>query len=473
MLRAYYQNNALYDVLADMLRRQAVWREQLKGLRNPAFRVTEFYASHTWPGALPQALPIVADRKSIIKPIQQVWKWSNWISTKQVAARHQALYGDMFLKVCTTPANDRVYIQVLEPEHVTEFDADERDFLTYVRLDVPQTRRLTNGRNETFTHTEVWDATEGTFRVWEHSYGVTSDIDHLGNPTINKAIAEFGIDFVPISHAKFADIGEDRGMSALMPALDKIDEANRQATRLNQMLFRHNNVVWALNGGLDASKRPLPAPRINATDGVNDSDDGTITFGDEQMLALPGNTELKQLVPDLKYEDALKILQDHMRELSQDLPELVWFGLGDQGQLSGRAVRLLLGPAIARLEEARGNAEAALVRADQMALTLGKVHNLFRGLGSFERGDFEHSFEPRDVLPTDSLERAQTQQAEGLALKAYVEAGMSVELAVQEVLGWTPERAAQFTIDNLAAIQREQLVAQSDVPPPDQQGVTQ
>ncbi len=466
VLRAYYESNALYDVLADMLRRQGIWKEALKPIRNPTYRVVEYHASNLWPGTLPDALPIMADKKKIIEPIQQIWKWSNWSSTKQVAARHVALYGDSFIKVATTPpdAPKRVYFQMLEPEHVTDFDADERDYLTYARLDVPRTRRLADGTTEAYTHTEEWSRDNNSFRVWEHDQKAETSIDQLGTPTIVKTLQSFGIDFVPISHAKFADIGEDRGRSVVWTALDKIDEANRSATRLHQQLWRHNNVTHALNGGMDGSGRPLPAPMVGTSTDANDSDDGLITFGDEQFIALPGNSQLMQLVPNLNYAAALTILQDMMHELEQDLPELVAYRLAEGPDLSGRAVRLMLGPAVARLLEARGNAEAALVRADQMALTMGQQYGLFKAsLGTFDRGDFEHSFEPRDVLPSDDLERGQAQQASAAALKALVEAGVPVEMAVMEVYGWSEERAAQFSVDRLAAIQREQVLVQEDV----------
>jgi type VI protein secretion system component VasF len=82
----------------------------------------------------------------------------------------------------------------------------------------------------------------------------------------------------------------------------------------------------------------------------------------------------------------------------------------------------------------------------------------------YDAGDFEHCFEQRDVMASDELERAQAQAADGAALKNYVDAGMPLEIAVQEVWGWSEERAAQFTADRLEAIQREQMVAQSDVP---------
>lgn len=469
VLRAYYQNNALYDVISDVLRRQGVWREALKPLRNPTYRVVEFHAGHLWPGTLPSALPILADRAAIVKPIQQVWQWSNWAGTKQVAARHQALYGDMFLKVAQTDDRQRVYIQTIEPEHVTDFSTDERDFITYVRFDVPRLRRAADGTTQAYLHTEEWSKETGLYRLWESQSLPSSfsiiDTDQLGQPVDEREIASMGINFVPVVHAKFADIGEDRGMGAVVPALDKIDEANRQATRLAQLLFRNNNVVWALRAnGTDQAGRPLPPPQIRETDATSD-DDGTITLGDDRVIKLPGTSELQSLVPAINYEAALHVLQDHMVELEQDLPELVMYRISEAGgNLSGRAVRLMLAPAVARLEEARGNAESALIRAHQMALTMGQNAGLW-DVGTYENGDFEHRFEERDVLPNDELERGQTEQAEGAAIASLVAAGMPIELATMQVYGWTPEKAAQFTVDRMEAMQREQDLAQEDVVP--------
>jgi hypothetical protein len=469
ILRAYYFSNGMFDIIQDILRRQSIWKEALKPLRNPAYRTVEFHAGHMWPGALPGALPIMAAHDEIIKPIQQVWQWSNWAANKQVGARHSALYGDMFLKVAQTKDKRRVFIQTIEPEHVTDFDTDERDFITYVRFDVPMLRRNQDGTTTPYLHTEEWSKATGMFRLWESESAFTSfqitDVSELGDPIRTEEIEAFGINFVPVVHAKFMDIGEDRGMGAFVPALDKIDEACRQATRLNQMLFRNMGGVWALEANSeDAAGRPMPPPRINDTDGTTD-DDGTITLGDDKLLKLPGRSKLASLVPNIDYGAALNILKDHMLELEQDLPELVMYRISESGNLSGRAVRLMLAPAIARLTEARGSAESALIRADQMALTMGANAGLW-DVGTFENGDFEHAFEERDVLPNDELERAQAQQADGAALASYVSAGLPLEVAVQELWGWTPERAAQFTIDRLAAIQREQAMAQEDVTDP-------
>lgn len=474
VLRAYYQNNALYDVISDVLRRQGVWREALKPLRNPTYRVVEFYAGHLWPGTLPSALPILTDKPDIIDPIQQIWQWSNWAGNKQVAARHQALYGDMFLKVAQSDDRKRVYIQTIEPEHVTDFSVDERDFITYIRFDVPMLRRAADGSTQSYLHTEEWSKDTGLYRLWESPTMATTymiaDTAELGTPARTIEIETMGINFVPVAHAKFADIGEDRGMGAVVPAIDKIDEANRQATRLAQLLFRNNNATWALRANaMGGDNRPLPAPQIKETDATTD-DDGTIQLGDERLLRLPGMSSLESMVPNINYDAALHVLQDHMVELEQDLPELIMYRISEMGSnLSGRAVRMMLAPAVARLQEARGNGESALIRAHQMALTMGTREGLW-DVGTYENGDLDHRFEERDVLPNDELERAQTQQAEGTAVAQLVLAGIPVEMAAQEVFGWTDERVAQFTKDAAEAIKRAQLLTQEDTV---DEGVTQ
>lgn len=430
MLRAYYLSNGVYDVLRNLLSGLGVKKEALKPLRNPAYRVVEFYAAKLWPGVLPAALPIDTENQAIIAPIQQVWTWSNWAAEKQAVARTFPLYGDLFLKVATRSDSQgqvsRVYIQHLEPQSVTAFDADERGYLTFIRLDVPQQRRKQDGKTESYTLTEVWDKGAQSYRLWEHKKGPAEDLDKLGEPASERSFGDFGIDFVPIVWQPFRHIGDERGMAAITPALDKIDEANRQATRLHQMLFRYNKPLWAASaGGVDGSGRPLPPPRLGDGNSLELSDDPAT----DDVVRLPGATKLEAMVPDLNYDAALNVLRDQMAEIRRDLPEMVYSEIQERNELSGVAIRYLLEAAIDRLLEARGNAEAALIRANQMALTIGQNVGLFRGLGSYEAGDFTHSFATRPVLSEAELERSQIVQG-------YVGAGVPLVTATRRS-GWT------------------------------------
>ncbi len=453
LMYSYFLNNGLYDSLHDYLAKVNGDTESLRPLRNPANRVVEFYATHLWPGSLDEAFIIHAERDAIVEPIQQVWEWSNWAARKQVAARWYSLYGDMFIKIAQTADRERVYQQLIAPEYVTEFDTDERGYLTYIRLDVPQTRRDGDDEIE-YTRTEVWNKPENSYRLWEHTQGEDTELGQLGTPKEALAITEFGIDFVPFVHAKFRDIGEDRGLGCFEHCIDKIDEANRVATRLHQMLFRHHGGTWTVEADIvDKANRPIPPPKFEK------NADDEIELGNETIIPLPSGWHLQSLVPNIQYTAALDILNAHMAELQQDLPELAYYTIREHSDLSGRAIRLLLSDVIDRVKEARDNAVSCFVRANQMALTIGKVAGVFRrGIGSYKAGDFEHTLELPDALPLTEIEQLETLAAKkelfGLATRRLLEEHGYTEDQIAEIL---KEIADQQTADDARSMQQSSV----------------
>jgi len=451
LLGWYYLNNGLYDDLTRAMYDKSIWTEGMKALRNPAFRVVEFYAAKLWAGQLPKALAIETENEDIIEAIEQVWEWSNWTQRKQVAARWFAMYGDMFIKVVQKNGADgepvSVYMQLLEPHRVTEFDTDERGFLTYCRIDTPMLMRIDDVA-EMYTHTEVWDKAENSLRIWKRKGDAISEVEKLGKPDTTMAITDFGIDFVPIAHGKFRDIGDKRGISAYTHALDKIDEVNRQATRLHQMLFRYQKVTEVLEGdGTDASGRPLPAPVVKGRIGQYDDDD-RIKVGDDRMVRLPSGWRWKQTVPQLDYKAALDVVDAQMTELEKDLPEFAYYRLREMQDLSGKAVRLLLSDAADRVVEARANGEAVIVHANAMALTMGINAGLFeKSLGNYVDGDFKHGFVEREVFPLSMEERAD-------AVKAIVETGVPLTIALK-LDGWSTKEIEAVIAEQQAERERE------------------
>lgn len=433
VLRGYYLNNGLYEALDIAMSGGRGVDASLKPLRNPAFRIVEFYAAKLWPGALPAALPIVADNAAIIPALEQVWTWSNWAAEKETAARWFAMYGDMFLKVSTRSDDAgrvrRVFLQNIPPQHVTEFTADERGYLTSVRLDVPRLRDVA-GEQEPYLYTEVWTKTE--MRAWEQTRGAHVPVTQLGTPTRQAPLSSFGIDFIPIVRQQLRPSGGDRGNGAFIQSLDKIDEANRLATRLHQLLFRYNKPTWAMAGaGNDNTGRPLPPPRLGTATATTD----TVEFGDDTILSIGGNGTLTSLVPQLDYASAIDALQKQMDEIGADNPELAYYALRNHtGDVSGRALERMLGDAVDRLLSVRALAEDALQRAHAMALTIGQAVGLFRGLGSYEGGDFAHSFAERAVFLASELEDAQ-------AAMAWVQAGLPLATALRRV-GWSDDEIA-------------------------------
>jgi hypothetical protein len=148
-------------------------------------------------------------------------------------------------------------------------------------------------------------------------------------------------------------------------------------------------------------------------------------------------SRLEPLVPSLNYADALAVLLSQVDEVRADLPELAYYDIREMSEISGRAVRLMLDDAISRLLEARGNAESALARAHEMALTIGMNLKLPGfDVGEYGKGDFAHTFAARPVLPLDNLERAQI---------ATTLAGVYNSRAAAQVAGFSDEEADELS----------------------------
>lgn len=442
LLWKYYLSNGVYDDL-----RSAGYYlsdHKLKEIYNPCTRSVEFFVDTIWPGTLPNAIPLINVKDNVREAIEQVWDWSNWQTRKQVAVRWGSITGNVFLRVARPlpkkegeEAPQRVYIQLVRPEYVTAKETDERDYITYCRLDFPQERR--EGREMVpYTHTEEW--TPELLRIWWHD-SPQKEIDQLGEPVYEVELKAWGLDFIPIVHAQHIDIGEDEGVGTYTLYLSKINELNRVATRLHQILYRHNDVTWALQSNMmDPSGRPIPAPRIrSSSDPGSGSELDSVELGGEKMVRLPGQASLAPLIPSLNYGSHLDTVLAQLEEIERDLPQLMYYRLKDLPELSGKALRLLLTPAVSKASEARGNLEAALIRAHKMALTIGSEIGAFSGLGTYEAGDFDHEIAERPLIAYSRLEVAELATAE-------TGAGIPLVTSLRES-GWDEEKLAQMKED--------------------------
>lgn len=434
LLYSYYQQNGLYDFIAENLQATRYNDRVVKPLRNPAWRVVEFYATKLFPGTLPADLPIVTENERIIEPIHFIWERSNLSSVKQRWSRWFSIFGDWFIKINIDEEKTKVWLELILPEYVTDFELDERGYLTEIRIDVPIDTD-DDGEADLF-HTEYWSKEEQTVTIWKHEEGLDVAFEELGNPESTTAFQQmFGDDFIPIVYQPFRDDGGGRAGGAFTAQLDKIDEVNRQATRLAQTLFRYNRALWAIETvGTDAAGRPLPTV---SADSMTNSD-GNVLIGDDSMLSLPANSKLTTLVPPINFDAAINALQDQMSELQADLPELSYFDVNQfsHGEQSGRAIRYMFDGMISRVQEARGSAESALIRAHQMALTVGQNNGVFPRVGEWINGDMQHHFGEREILPRDLTEEAQV-------FALLTQGGMAVEAAAR-FIGRNEVEAAQM-----------------------------
>lgn len=424
-VKAFYQNNGAYDEVKRYAYNTSLWLESIKPIRTVVHRSVEFYVAKLIPD-----LRVVTEKQAVKESIEQFLKWSNFKAKKQVICRDLSLYGDLFLKVVGD--SEHVYFEDIKPEFVTDFEEDTRGNLIKVRIDIP----FTNEQGMKVYHTEFWSELDGYFAIWEHT-NPSVDLDQLGSPKEYGFLAEMGIDFIPFVYIKFIDIGNKRGSGCVDHALDKIDEANRQATRLSELLFKYNRAYWAL-----VSEGKAPALSVDAQD----------TILRENSIIRLGGADLKSLVPPINYTDALKVLQDMMSELEQDLPELKYYSLNDS-QLSGKAISLLLAGAIDKAGEARENLIQGLIRLNEMALTIGRFWDLFpANIGTFDNGDFEHELDIDPMFSEDESERA-------LLLKSLRDSGLGLSTAM-ELAGYEEEFVTMAVEEaNQETLNRQQNLA--------------
>jgi hypothetical protein len=379
------------------------FKEDVKPLRVTVNRSVEFYVSKILSGEL----KVSTQNKSVKESIESIWKWSNFNSQKNIFSRYLALTGNLFVKVVND--DSKVWFENIDPKFVTDFSSDSRGYLQTIRIDVPIT---VEGKN--LTNTEYWEKNEegGYYAIWTHTQDENAELENLGEPLDTGFLAELGIDFIPIVHVRFKDIGEKWGVGAVNHALPKIDEASRQATKLHQLFYNYGEPTWIVSANdKDAQGRPMPAPKLKATEIKQD------------MIYLPGKSTLDLAIANLAYESGLNILNAQMEEINNDCPEIRFYSLKD-GSLSGKAIRSLLSAAISRAEESRANMLQGIERLDSMALTIGVFSGFFAGIGTFDGNDFEHSILCSPMFPLDDDEKATT-------IKSLVEAGMSLKSAMR------------------------------------------
>jgi hypothetical protein len=276
----------------------------------------------------------------------------------------------------------------------------------------------------------VWSLADG-YQLYIHRLDGSRAAAQLGKPVISRPLGEYGIDFVPFVHASFMDMGEKRGLGVFSLALDKIDEANRMTTRLHQLIFRFNKPTIAiLANASDGSGRPLPPPRV---DGAGSA--GHLNEDDDDIKSFPGHASMQYLVAPINYSAHLEAINAMMRELEEDLPELTYYRQKEwSGSTSGKAIRLMLSQAVDRTLEARGNIESALVKADEMALSMALAAGLVQDIGAYEQGDYQHEFAEREVIAYSAQEQAET-------IAAEVQAGIPLATAARRH-GWTEAELA-------------------------------
>lgn len=454
MLRLMYYNNRVYQELrgADREAWMAVGLSDagdLRGLRNPTHAAVNFYSATVWPDSVEDAFPLDNQAQNAALPLAfaQILEWSNFEYWRPIIPRRQAALGEVFLKVATRPDDPadgdprRVFLQAIDPDYASGEIYDERGFLEYIRFDAVDVETLGAGRVRRTWHIEVWDKARGAATFWDIESDRRPDDAKLRGTRPTRtldilAVQGAGADFLPIARLPFSSSGAGRGEAAIIPAFDKIVELDQMASSLHTRLYRHNKPDWALEA-VGASTDGLVMPPVEIGD-LNTG--GEVLIGGEGFYNVPAGYRLSTLIPNVDYASQREAIAEHWEALLEtDLSELNYGRLSTgSGELSGRAIRYKLTPAIKKAGEARGNADAGLIRAVQMAATIGSNLGVFRGIegipngqvGSYARGDLAFRFRKRAFIPEAPEDEADLLQSRAAAFAQLIGGGLTMRDAL-------------------------------------------
>lgn len=403
-----YNNTVYRDIesYAAVLKHSYHLYKHIQGIYNPEKRTDRAYANKIlggaidWEGLQAGSIQIVNGDDAITEALLNVFKWSKWGQNKTLYARQCAKLGDCGLWIVDDPRHKKVRMEILHPAKITDATFDtvghvKAATIEYERewengsgqTEMVDFKMIVNGeRFQTFKGKEPygWD---GNPPEWDNLYG-----------------------FVPLVVANFEDVGLNWGESATGGYLSKIHAVNDLTSLLVDNIRKAVDTWWYVAG---ASGPNELKPTMQLSDGTS-TRDPSAQRDKGKFLYGPAGSQPHAMVFPLAIADTGAQIKDQLQEIEKDLPILALQNIRDNASdLSGTAIRNLYGDAVDDVNEAAGNLFDGMMRATQMAISIGgfRGYDGFAGFGldSYDAGDLDYYFkEPQlfddELTPKEQIE---------------------------------------------------------------------
>lgn len=399
-------HNKVFTVL-EHYRRQHLRERGLyrftRPIYNPISRLVELEAAKAYGGALDWddfshgAIPLQNADDRIIEAVRQVFKWSNWGQRKSLYARNASRFGDAAINIATDFLSQKVRLELLHPGVIKEAEFGPTGFVKRVVIEY---ERQDPADEKPWLYTlEIDEDHFATYRDGE-PYAVHAD-------PFGRLTAEWDnpYGFVPVVLAQSMDIGEGWGATSFHASIEKIEEANDLASVLHDQVRKAVTAPYYLAGvtSLDQIKEDV------ATVGDEDDEESEEARSSVPVILGPEGSSAQILVANINIADSLQTLERLLVEIEDDIPQLSLNRMRREGgNLTYPGVTTAYDDAISRIQEFRSNMDGGLLRALQMAISIGAYHRLdgFRpfSLDSYRQGALDFQIAERPVV-RDSLSK--------------------------------------------------------------------
>lgn len=455
-----------------------------RNIFNPSYRLAEFWVAALVGGVLdPEAgdggaLPIQipettaeTDAGNLRAVIAQLWRDSNWQVNKSIWARNGIVKGDTTLRVVDDPERGKAYLEVVRPDILKSVTRDPSGNVK--AYEIEEVRKDPRDPNKPdVTYTEIAER----LTLPTVADGAVSEATGLPGPVRyqtllngkpypwNGIAAEWteNYGFVPVVVIKHIDVGLEWGWAEMYAGLSKLREADDQWSVIDDHIRVKHKAPWLFN----FSKPSVTPAATNAPPTAE-----TPAPGREDLNALyikDKDAKGQALVADLQLDHALTNLDKIIDQLERDYPEIRdEFSRMRGNDVSGEALRIMREPVEVRAAERRAVYESALVRAHQMAISIGaqKGYAGFEEFteSSFVEGKLNHSIAPRPVYRVDPLEQLEQEAALWKAAQEAQKAGVAVEVFLERQ-GWDAEEIAKVTANPEFKARRKLIVDAANAP---------
>jgi hypothetical protein len=485
---AHYENNVYRSVhlWSEFLKDSYDLYRYTRSIYSPAYRLVEFWATHTLGGAIdplagdgiarPSALPIVTENEAIRGPIAQVWRDSNWQAKKEIWTRFGSAMGDSAVMVVDDPAKAKVQFRVIDPRTLRDVVRDcfgnVTAYIIEERRPDPESSSLT-GAPAYATYTEVCERVGesiryATFRDGDpYDWQAYRDGDPLAG-TMVEWTEDYG--FVPLVFVQHRDVGLGWGWSELQPSLSKLHELDDMASNLDDWVRITVKCPWLITGCSPPNASGTAGNEL-MVGGLDDDDSGSGRDAVPVLFSNDKDTRAHPMIAPLDVAAVSAHIQTILRELQSDHPELIADDIG--ANASGEARKVAREKVEATVVQRRSGYDDAMVRAHQMAISIGALKRYpgFEGFteDSYSRGDLDHSIGSRPVFAVDKEAELRVSAECARVIKTLVDAGISRESAMRQA-GWSDEEiAAEVRAKDIEeaklfeTIQQRQIAALADV----------
>jgi hypothetical protein len=438
--KSYKVDNALYPAI--------------RNIYNPTYRIAEFWATHTYTGALdPQAgdgrtiqsgIPIKTTNEALRPVISRLWHDSAWDQNKTVFARMGAVMGDVGLMVVDDTRRQKVYMRVVDPRSIVELDLDPFGHCRYYKIEEWRSDPTMNplmqpGTTRLVVYSEIAELIDDPnparrgkkavrYQTFKENVPYTWDDSPDGPMWIEP------YPWVPMrwnNHVKVL-LHSKAGWSEIQPAIGKIRELDNIASRLLDMCGKIVDPIWLFKGVQDPAKTggALRIPSTQATQGEPQP-----RKNDIPSLYGPSDAGAQALVAPVDLEHVSMIVTNLQNDLKDDFPELVKDIESASGDSSGRAIRYARMRCETKAQNRRPGYDQTLVEVMKMAIAIGGMRG-YEGYEAFqedsaENGDIDFAIGVRSVFSNDPVDleeldmqfwaNAESADRAGCPLPAYLE----------------------------------------------------